>query len=153
MRHGDLLGDYGRRGARSAPLLIALSASLLAGCNEPAASADLQLGAKLYAQHCGACHGMQLEGQPNWRQRQANGRLPAPPHDESGHTWHHPPHVLFGITKFGLVPPFAPADYQSDMPAFAGMLSDDEIRSVLAYIESHWTSREVLDARAAMMKR
>lgn len=125
-------------------------AVLFGGCGEP--PPDLQAGAKLYAQHCGACHGMKLEGQPNWRQRQANGRLPAPPHDESGHTWHHPPHVLFGITKLGLVPPFAPAGYQSDMPAFAGTLSDDEIRSVLAYIESHWTSREVLDARAEMLR-
>jgi mono/diheme cytochrome c family protein len=95
---------------------------------------------------------MKLEGQPNWRQRLPNGRLPAPPHDESGHTWHHPPQVLFGITKFGLVPPFAPAGYQSDMPAFAGTLSDDEIRSVLAFIESHWRSRDVLDARAEMLR-
>jgi mono/diheme cytochrome c family protein len=78
--------------------------------------------------------------------------MPAPPHDESGHTWHHPPQVLFGITKFGFVPPFAPAGYESDMPAFAGTLSDDEIRAVLAYIESHWKSRDLLDARAEMLR-
>jgi len=130
-------------------LLFALLA--LAGCSGESPP-DLQVGTKLYAQHCGACHGMKLEGQPNWRQRLPNGRLPAPPHDESGHTWHHPPQVLFGITKFGLVPPFAPAGYQSDMPAFAGTLSDDEIRSVLAFIESHWRSRDVLDARAEMLR-
>jgi mono/diheme cytochrome c family protein len=128
-----------------------LIGALVGGCSGESPP-DLQLGAKLYAQHCGACHGMKLEGQPNWRQRLPNGRLPAPPHDESGHTWHHPPQVLFGITKFGLVPPFAPAGYQSDMPAFAGTLSDDEIRSVLAFIESHWRSRDVLDARAEMLR-
>jgi len=94
---------------------------------------------------------MKLEGQPNWRQRLPNGRLPAPPHDESGHTWHHPPQVLFGITKFGLAP-YAPPGYESDMPAFAGKLSDDEIRSVLAFIESHWKSRDVLEARAEMLR-
>jgi mono/diheme cytochrome c family protein len=38
------------------------------------------------------------------------------------------------------------------MPAFAGRLSDDEIWAVLAYIKSHWKSREVLDARAEMMR-
>jgi mono/diheme cytochrome c family protein len=55
--------------------------------------------------------------------------------------------VLFAIIKNGLVPPYAPQGYQSDMPAFAGTLSDDEIRAVLAYIESHWTSPDVLAAR------
>jgi mono/diheme cytochrome c family protein len=47
--------------------------------------------------------------------------------------------------------PRDPAGYQSDMPGFAGKLSDDEIRSVLAFIESRW-SREVLDARAEMLR-
>ena len=126
----------------------------MAGCGEATAPApDLKLGAAVYAQHCAACHGATLEGQPNWRQRQPNGRLPAPPHDESGHTWHHPDEVLFGITKYGLVPPYAPNGYESDMPAFGGKLSDHEIRSVLAYIASHWKSREVLDARAEITRR
>jgi mono/diheme cytochrome c family protein len=78
--------------------------------------------------------------------------MPAPPHDESGHTWHHPDHVLFAITKSGLVPPYAPKDYESDMPSFAGQLSDDEIWAVLAYLKSHWTSAEVLAARAEMTR-
>ena len=33
----------------------------------------------------------------------------------------------------------APADYQSDMPAFGAILSDDEIWSVLAFIRSRWS--------------
>jgi len=113
---------------------------------------DLQLGANVYARHCAACHGAKLEGQPNWQRRLPDGRLPAPPHDESGHTWHHPDEVLFGITKFGLVPPYAPPGYESDMPAFAGKLSDGEIRSVLAYIAGSWKSRDVLEARAEMLR-
>jgi mono/diheme cytochrome c family protein len=78
--------------------------------------------------------------------------MPAPPHDESGHTWHHPDQVLFSITKHGLVPPYAPPGYESDMPAFGGVLSDDEIRAVFAFIRSHWTSPEVLKARAEMLR-
>ena len=78
--------------------------------------------------------------------------MPAPPHDESGHTWHHPDNVLFAITKNGLVPPYAPSGYESDMPAFRGRLSDDEIWAVLAFIKSQWRSREVLDARAEMIR-
>ena len=76
--------------------------------------------------------------------------MPAPPHDESGHTWHHPDEVLFGITKHGLVPPYAPAGYQSDMPAFGGVLTDREIRSVLAYIASNW-SAEIRKLRSQML--
>ena len=99
-------------------LLLAL---LLAGCAE--SKPDLSAGKVLYAQHCAACHGAKLEGQPNWRSKLPNGRMPAPPHDDSGHTWHHPDEVLIGITKHGLVPPYAPPGYESDMPAFAGTLS------------------------------
>ena len=91
----------------------------------PPISADdprqVALGASVYAARCAQCHGANLEGQPNWQQRLANGRLPAPPHDASGHTWHHPDEILFGITKNGMTP-YASADYESDMPAFAGVL-------------------------------
>ena len=135
--------------AQAALALIALSA----GCGEgPVNPAQIAQGAELYAQHCASCHGARLEGQPNWRQRLPNGRLPAPPHDESGHTWHHPDSVLFGITKYGLVPLYAPPGYQSDMPGFGGRLSDEGIRAVLAYIESHWTATELRAARAQMLR-
>ncbi len=121
------------------------------GCGEPAPDpAQLALGEKLYAQHCAACHGANLEGQPNWQRRLPNGRFPAPPHDASGNTWHHPEEVLFAITKLGMVPPLAPAGYQSDMPAFGATLSDDEIRAVLAYIAASWPA-EVKKMRAEML--
>lgn len=140
---------------------MALVVLALAGCEQTASGFDdaradpsdaqrVALGERVYAQHCAACHGARLEGQPNWRSRRPDGRLPAPPHDESGHTWHHPDRVLFAITRNGLVPPYAPRDYQSDMPAYAGRLADDEIWAVLAYIKSRWTSREVHEARAQM---
>ncbi len=96
-------------------------------------------GKLIYEQRCAACHGTNLEGQPNWREKLANGRMPAPPHDKSGHTWHHPDAVLFGITKHGLVPgKYAPPSYRSDMPAFADVLSDDDIWAILAYIKTSW---------------
>lgn len=110
----------------------------------------LALGQALYDEHCASCHGRQLEGQPNWRERQSNGRLPAPPHDDSGHTWHHPDDVLFGITRQGLAP-YAPPGYASDMPAFGEKLTDDEIRSVLAYIKSTW-SPEIRARQEAITK-
>jgi mono/diheme cytochrome c family protein len=119
---------------------------------DPRDAARVALGERVYGQYCAACHGVNLEGQPNWTRRLPSGRLPAPPHDESGHTWHHPDEVLFGITKHGLVPPYAPADYESDMPGFGTILSDEEIWAVLAYIKKHWTTREILAARAEILR-
>ena len=138
-----------------------LFVSLLAGCGaapgedpraDPRDGARVARGQQVYVQHCAACHGARLEGQPDWRTRRGDGRLPAPPHDESGHTWHHADAELFAMTKHGLVPPYAPADYKSDMPAFAGRLSDDDIWAVLAFIKSHWRSREVLATRREMLR-
>ena len=100
--------------------------------------AQVQRGQKVYDRFCALCHGAKLEGQPNWRKRKADGKLPAPPHDENGHTWHHPDQVLFEIIKFGLVPPHAPPDYLTDMPAWQNTLTDSDIWAVLAYIKSRW---------------
>lgn len=92
------------------------------------------IGRPVYERACASCHGIKLEGQPNWQER-----MPAPPHDASGHTWHHPDPLLFGMTKHGLLPgKFAPPGYESDMPAFSGTLSDEEIWAVIAYIKSSW---------------
>lgn len=101
----------------------------------------IEAGKSTYDTHCASCHGSNLEGQPNWTIRLPNGRLPAPPHDDSGHTWHHSNSVLFSLTKFGLKPPYAPAGYVSDMPAFARTLSDDDIWNVLAFIQSRWSDQ------------
>ena len=103
-------------------------------------AAALEVGARVYAENCAACHGANLEGQPNWRRLNENGRLPAPPHDATGHTWHHDDATLFGITKLG-TREFTGLPIESDMPAFKDTLSDDEIRAVLAYIKSRWPER------------
>jgi mono/diheme cytochrome c family protein len=104
-------------------------------------------GEPLYRQYCASCHGARLEGQPDWTSRNARGRLPAPPHDDTGHTWHHDDEVLFEVTKYG-IGKHAPAGYQSDMPSFGGIMSDDEIVATLAYIKSRW-SPAVHEKRAA----
>jgi mono/diheme cytochrome c family protein len=93
-------------------------------------------GRQVYRQYCASCHGARLEGQPVWQRLGPNGRLPAPPHDASGHTWHHPDPQLFALTKFG--PAAMVPGYQSDMPGYEGLLSDQEIIAVLSYIKSRW---------------
>lgn len=104
---------------------------------EPSQPDVVALGGSIYAEHCASCHGSNLEGQPNWQQRLENGRLPAPPPDETGHTWHHPDQVLFELTKYGPVA-VVDANYESDMPGFESTLSDQEIIAVLSYIKSRW---------------
>jgi mono/diheme cytochrome c family protein len=103
-------------------------------------AAMIDQGETIYAENCASCHGTKLEGQPDWRRRLKNGRMPAPPHDADGHTWHHADRPLFTITKRG-VGAVVPG-YDSDMPAFEGILTDAEIVATLAYIKSTWPERE-----------
>lgn len=120
------------------PAILVLAMSACTGqSGGDADEAHIIRGKQIYESRCAACHGAKLEGQPNWRQRLPSGKLPAPPHDETGHTWHHPAPLLFNITKHG-IEPYAPPGYRSDMPAFRDLLSDDDIRAVLAYIKSTW---------------
>ena len=139
----------GRRRLFAGTALLAIVAVLLAiGASagwrsapaaegDPGDAAEVALGEQVYAAHCAACHGNHLEGQPNWRMRKPDGRLPAPPHDYHGHTWRHPDRELFNIVKNG-VAPYAPPGYQTDMTGFGGVLSDAQIWAVLAYIKSAW---------------
>ncbi|NJO82046.1 MAG: cytochrome c [Blastochloris sp.] len=101
---------------------------------------DAQLVAQgqiVYDQYCASCHGANLEGQPNWKRELPEGGRPAPPHDETGHTWHHADALLFEIVERGPAAFTAPG-YVYRMPAFGEVLSDDEIWAVLAYIKSTW---------------
>jgi mono/diheme cytochrome c family protein len=116
----------------------------------PGDAAVVALGKQVYADNCAACHGANLEGEPSWRQRKPDGRLPAPPHDPTGHTWHHADQLLFAITKYG-VARVAGRPIESDMPAYEGVLSDREIAAALAYIKSTWPP-EVLARQEAMTK-
>mgnify|MGYP001166021276 CR=1 FL=1 len=94
-------------------------------------------GRIVYGQYCASCHGATLEGQPNWQDELPEGGRPAPPHDASGHTWHHADALLFEIVQKGPEANPLPG-YVYRMPAFGGTLNDDEIWAVLAYIKSTW---------------
>lgn len=96
----------------------------------------VDMGRRIYGAECASCHGQNLEGQQNWRARLPNGKLPAPPHNASGHTWHHSDQALFDITQKG--PAAYPSGYQTDMPAFGDRLSNEQIAAVVAFIKSTW---------------
>ena len=98
----------------------------------------IETGAQLYKSNCASCHGANLEGQPNWRSPGADMKMPAPPHDASGHTWHHTDQMLFRLTKYGLGHVIGDDDYKSNMPAYENVLTDQEIIAVLTFIKSRW---------------
>lgn len=103
---------------------------------DPSSASLVARGKVVYADHCASCHGTKLQGQPDWRKRLANGRLPAPPHDATGHTWHHSDRQLFEMTKNGTA--VMMPGYETDMPAYKDILSDADIWAVLSFIESTW---------------
>ena len=106
---------------------------------------DIAAGERLYAENCASCHGANLEGpaEGDWRTPGPDGRLPPPPHDESGHTWHHGDDTLFNYTKLGGTALMARQgmDFDSGMQGFGELLSDQEIWDILAYIKSTWPDR------------
>ena len=100
----------------------------------------VELGKTVYFQNCASCHGVKLEGQKDWMSRLPDGLMPAPPHDETGHTWHHSDKYLFMITKYG-IEDIIGQKYPNNMPAYKNILSDKEIISVLSYIKSTWPNK------------
>jgi hypothetical protein len=85
-----------------------------------------------------------LEGHPDWRSPGPDGVLRAPPHDDSGHTWHHSDVLLFDYVRLGgaeTLKRLGVGGVSSGMPGFAETLSDDEIMAVLDYIKSRWSDR------------
>jgi len=130
--------------SRHLSVFATLTVLALGACSDGLTAADagnneaVAQGAVLYGENCASCHGENLEGQPNWKTPQADGTLPAPPHDDSGHTWHHPDALLFDVTKRG-GQASAPEGFKSGMPAFAATMSDGEIWATLSYIKSRWS--------------
>lgn len=123
-------------------LAVVVSAALWA----PTVSASdtvtdpIETGRTLYDAHCAACHGAELEGAPDWRSPGPDGRLPPPPHDESGHTWHHGDAMLFDYVQRGgqAYLDDLRVEFDSGMPAFREILTDAEIDAILAFIRSTW---------------
>ncbi len=105
---------------------------------DPANADAVTRGRTIYARECAACHGKNLEGQVrDWKRRLPDGSIPAPPHDETGHTWHHDGQQLFDVTKHGRLKASGGA-FASNMPGFGDRLTDRQIWDVLSYIKSRW---------------
>ena len=97
----------------------------------------VKLGQKIYRDQCASCHGLNLEGQVGWRDTKVDGMRLAPPHDKSGHTWHHPDELLYKLTKYGFEAMIG-SEYKVSMPIYDGLLKDEDIIAALSYIKSTW---------------
>lgn len=112
------------------------------GIADPNDPEQVALGKATYAKACASCHGVNLEGEtPDWKSLKDDETLPAPPHDGTGHTWHHGDELLFNYTKNG-GQANVPDGFKSAMPAFKDELSDEEIWAVLAYIKTSWSDKQ-----------
>ncbi|MFQ5469756.1 MAG: c-type cytochrome [Gammaproteobacteria bacterium] len=94
--------------------------------------ASIDMGFQIFQQHCRRCHGDEAQGDPKWRQPGADGKYPPPPLNGTGHAWHHPVQWLFHTIKHGS------QNGQGNMPAWASMLSDEEIQAVIDWFQSLW---------------
>ena len=125
-------------------LLLVLAQTVPALADHELENRDIARGEQLYQDNCAACHGADLEGQANWQTPNADGTMPAPPHDVTGHTWHHDNQLLFDYTKFGGQGALALRgidDFNSAMPAFDGVITDEDVWDILGFIRSRWPER------------
>ncbi|MCO6453500.1 MAG: cytochrome c [Caldilineales bacterium] len=128
-------------------VLLVVAVAVLAACARGAANGqqpqteEIERGAVIYTERCAVCHGPNGEGEPNWKTPKEDGTYPAPPHTADGHTWHHGDDLLFQIIKGGGDSLEIPG-FNSNMPAFAETLNDDDILAVLAYLKSLWPDEQ-----------
>ncbi len=125
----------------SRPLVAAvLAAAAITACasdTDPVSEAVVERGGELYQANCASCHRADLSGAADWKTPDEDGSYPPPPHDSSGHTWHHPDRVLIEIIRDG-------SDFpQSSMPAFADQLTDDDIEAIIEFIKTSWGPQEM----------
>ncbi len=99
---------------------------------------SIQKGRQLYEEYCAVCHGDAGVGQDREHPRggrDKDGNRLAPALDGTGHSFHHPPSVLFRITHGGS------PDGSGAMPSFGDRLTEDEIWSIIAYFQSLWPDK------------
>lgn len=118
---------------------VAMSAYARAGAAPD--SDEIRAGRQIYEAQCVSCHGVRGEGMPKWEDPNAEGELPAPPHDPSGHTWKHADGMLYRMIKDGWRDPFNKTQ-RLTMPAFGQVLSPPEIRAVIEYLKTLWTPEQ-----------
>ncbi len=111
------------------------------GTGQAASPDEIEAGRAIYGEYCASCHGADAEGAPGWQKPDANGELPAPPHNGDGHTWRHSDGETTEMIAEGWRDPFNKTD-RLTMPAFGAILKPEEIAAVVAYLKTLWTDEQ-----------
>jgi mono/diheme cytochrome c family protein len=93
---------------------------------------QIEAGQALYVTHCIVCHGADGSATADWRTPGPDGKYPPPPLNGTAHTWHHSLAMLsYTIENGG-------AEFNGMMPAFAGVLDQQQRLAVIAYLQNWW---------------
>ncbi len=133
-------------------LLPLLAGALLTGCEQASSDdkpmpdaryvrsqvdpARLIRGRDLFWKNCTVCHGLNAEGDADWKKRDKEGKYPAPPLNGTGHAWHHPKKALVYTIKSGT------KAIGGNMPAWKDRLTDEEIESIILWFQSKWPDEQ-----------
>jgi mono/diheme cytochrome c family protein len=133
-------------------MMLALAALALTACTPDAGAItvqgvaltedDLLQGHILYTAWCAGCHGAKGEGQfpgAPLEPSPITNRIGAPPHDTTGHSWHHSDDLLVRyVIEGGFTDPAA----FYPMPGFGWRLSVADARQIVGYIKTLWTDEQ-----------
>ena len=97
---------------------------------EAAAAAEMELGGKLYEQHCAQCHGARGEG--------GEGGAFPPLAGNRAVLLREPTNLVRVVLQGGYLPATAGNPRPHGMPPFTQVLTDREIAAVLSFIRSSW---------------
>lgn len=111
-------------GAKKQPAGVTPTTGPMTSVVQPEAEA-LKRGEMLYQANCLTCHG----------DRQGKGGSGGvPPHNEQGHTWHHPDAQLKEWVLNGRL--------FGGMPAFKEKVNEQDVGAILAFIKTWWTTEQ-----------
>jgi len=118
-------------------IIIALffSPGLFAATGERPDPESVIVGKGLYQEYCQACHQKDGVGEkpiPSFIARP--GYLTAMPLNETSHAWHHTDEQIIHTILYGL-------QRTKRMPAWKGVISEQQASHILAYIKSFWSDR------------
>lgn len=133
-------------------MIAALCTALLTGCGDGTKTPEVQgkgprqydknllaRGERVFQANCAVCHGSGGEGKPGWQQPGPDGLLLPPPLDNSGRVWRLTSSQIKQFIRQG-----SPHG-RSNMPAWQGKLSDQEIDEVTTWITSLWPDATYLE--------
>lgn len=105
--------------------------------SEKATVSDIREGARLYADNCRQCHGVQGVGErpEDPYAKDAYGFV-APALNDDAHAWHHPDRQMIGLILNG-------SSRNERMIAWKTTLSRENVENLVAYVKSLWSFRSL----------